>query len=173
MKSGDGRKAMAGKPAGGSTKSPSSSKSGMGLFDLLKKDHDTVKGLFEQIQGESKKANKETLFSKIEKELEIHMEGEEKYFYPALGESEEAREHVLEAYEEHRVAKTLLEEASGLNKEDERWDAKIKVLCELVDHHIEEEEGELFKVAKDVLDEERRQEIARQIKENKEQMTGL
>jgi len=123
----------------------------------------------EQIQEE--KADKENLFSRIEEELEIHMEGEEKYLYPALEESEEAREHVLEAYEEHHVAKTVLEEAGNLDKDDERWDAKVKVLCELVDHHIEEEEGELFKIAKDVLDEDRRQEIARQFEENKEQMT--
>lgn len=147
------------------------SKTGMSLFDLLKKDHKNVKDLFKKIQedGEMEREAKEDLFSRIEKELEIHMGGEESFFYPPLKESEEAHEKVLEAYEEHNVAKTVLGETADLDKEDDRWKAKIKVLSELVEHHVEEEEGELFKIAKKVLAKERVQEIARQIQEQKNQ----
>ncbi len=160
----------------GRSKSPSQTKSetAMSLFDLLKKDHKNVKDLFEEIQedGEMEREAKKDLFSQIEEELEIHMEGEESFFYPALKESEDALKQVLEAYEEHHVAKTVLQEAADLDKEDERWDAKVKVLSELVDHHVEEEEGEVFKVAKKVLDKEQLQEIASQIQELKSQRMG-
>ncbi len=160
------------KSNGGRSKTSSRSKSDNMLFEMLKKDHDNVKELFEQIQedGEMEMEDREDLFSKIEQELEIHMEGEERFFYPALKESDEAQEKVLEAYEEHHVAKTVLEEASDMDKDDERWEAKIKVLNELIDHHIQEEEGEVFRIAKKVLDKQQIQEIARQIQENKEQM---
>lgn len=158
----------------GRSKSSSQAKSDMSLFDLLKKDHDNVKDLFEQIQedGDMEMESREDLFSQIEEELEMHMEGEEKFFYPALKESEEAHEKVLEAYEEHHVAKTVLGETADLDKEDERWDAKIKVLNELVEHHIKEEEGEIFKIAKRVLAKEQIQEIARQIQQQKDQRAG-
>ncbi len=160
------------KSNGGRSKTSSRSKSDNMLFEMLKKDHDNVKELFEQIQedGEMEMEDREDLFSKIEQELEIHMEGEERFFYPALKESDEAQEKALEAYEEHHVAKTVLEEASDMDKDDERWEAKIKVLNELIDHHIQEEEGEVFRIAKKVLDKQQIQEIARQIQENKEQM---
>ncbi len=166
------QKTATGKSNGGRSKTSSRSKPDGMLFEMLKKDHDNVKELFEQIQqdGEMEMEDREDLFSQIEQELEIHMEGEEKFFYPVLKESDEAQEKTLEAYEEHHVAKTVLEEASDMDKDDERWEAKIKVLNELVEHHIKEEEGEVFKIAKKVLDKEQIQEIARQIQENKEQM---
>ncbi len=159
------------KSAGKRSKSVSQAKSDMNLFGLLKKDHDHVKDLFEQIQedGDMETGSRENFFSQIEEELEIHMEGEEKFFYPALKESEEAQEKVLEAYEEHHVAKTVLEETRDLSQEDERWKAKIKVLNELVKHHIEEEEGEVFKIAKKVLDKDQIQEITGQIQQEKHQ----
>ena len=114
------RKTMKHSPRG-SSRSPSQANPDVSLFDLLKKDHKKVKGLFEQIRGdgEMEMAERENLFSQIEEELQMHMAGEEKFFYPALKKSEDALETVLEAYEEHHVAKTVLEEISDLDKEDE------------------------------------------------------
>ncbi len=135
------------------------------LFSLLKEDHDKVKDLFEQIvdgEGES-----ENIFSEIREELETHMEGEEKFFYPALEESDETREKVFESYEEHHVTKNVLGEFDGMGEDGDRWKAKVKVLKELVEHHIQEEEKEVFKLAKKALDKEQLQEIAGQIMENK------
>jgi iron-sulfur cluster repair protein YtfE (RIC family) len=140
----------------------------------LKRDHENVKGLFEQIQGDGdmEMESREDLFSQIEEELQLHMGGEERFFYPVLKESEQAHDKVLEAYEEHHVARTVLGEAGDLDKEDERWEAKIKVLNELVEHHIEEEEGKIFKIAKKALAKEQIQEIARQIQQLKDQRAG-
>jgi TolA-binding protein len=138
------------------------------LFDLLKEDHDRVKGLFEQIEdSEDDAESREELFSQIREDLEIHMEGEETYLYPALEEHEDTKELALEAYEEHHVAKTVLSEVIELDQEDERWKAKMKVLKELIEHHIQEEEGELFKLTKKVLPKETIQEISDSIEQLK------
>jgi hypothetical protein len=138
------------------------------LFDLLKEDHDRVKDLFEQIEdSEDDAESREELFSQIREDLEIHMEGEETYLYPALEEHEDTKEMALEAYEEHHVAKTVLSEVIELDQEDERWKAKMKVLKELVEHHIQEEEGELFKLTKKVLAKEEIQEISDSIEQLK------
>jgi hemerythrin-like domain-containing protein len=135
------------------------------LFKMLKEDHEKVKELFSQIEedGDMEMEDREEVFSRIKDELSIHMEGEEKFFYPVLEENGEAREKVLESYEEHHVAKTVLGEFGRMSPDDEHWMAKVKVLKEIVDHHVEEEEKEVFKLAKKMLDKEQTQEIARQI----------
>lgn len=143
----------------------------MTFFDLLKEDHKKVLGLFEQLEedGEMEMDSREDIFSQIEEELQMHLEGEEKFLYPALEESEDAREKVLESYEEHHVAKTVLGEFGNLSQDDERWMAKVKVLREIVNHHVEEEEGKIFKAARKALDKEQIQEITQHIQEQKGQ----
>jgi Hemerythrin HHE cation binding domain len=155
------------KERGGKKISPYKGEREKDLYGLLKEDHEKLKDLFSQIEEEGEMEARQDLFSQIEEELDVHMEGEEKYFYPPLEEDEEARKMVLEAYEEHHVAKTVLKELDGVSADNERWAAKVKVLSEIVDHHIEEEEGELFKLARKVLDREQAQNIAEQLKEAK------
>ncbi len=159
---------------GRQTKSRSRSQSKpkeMTFFDLLKEDHQKVLALFEQLEedGEMEMDSREDIFSQIEEELEMHLEGEEKFFYPVLEESEDTHEKVLEAYEEHHVAKTVLGEFGELSQDDERWMAKVKVLKEIVNHHVEEEEGKVFKAARKALDKEKIQEITHQFQEQKGQ----
>ncbi|MGI8837923.1 MAG: hemerythrin domain-containing protein [Pyrinomonadaceae bacterium] len=122
----------------------------MDAFELLQQDHKKVAQLFEEIEATSGQAKKQ-VFSRLKGELDLHAQIEERIFYPALENKEEAREITLEAYEEHKVVKDLLGElASGSGPEDE-WDAKLKVLRENVEHHVEEEEGELFSKARQAL----------------------
>jgi hypothetical protein len=122
----------------------------MNPFQLLKNDHQIVSGLFDQIESASGGAKKQ-LFTRLKSELDVHALIEEKIFYPALENKKESREITLEAYEEHKVVKDLLSELANGSAADEEWDAKLKVLRENVDHHVEEEEGELFDKANDVL----------------------
>lgn len=86
-------------------------------------------------------------------ELAIHEQIEEEIFYPAVreGASKEGVEIVLEGYEEHHVMDVLQEELKAASVEDENYDAKFKVLTENVEHHIEEEEGEMFAEARKAL----------------------
>src|SRR5918912_4044874 len=84
----------------------------------------------------------------ISQQLELHTQIEEEIFYPAVRESgKKAEEMIDEAYEEHHVVKLVLKELPQVDPEDERFHAKMTVLSELVEHHAEEEEGEMFKIA--------------------------
>jgi hemerythrin superfamily protein len=142
------------------------------FFDILKEDHEKVMSLFEQIEeGEEMEVEEMgDIFSQIQQELEAHMDLEESYFYPVLEESDETRQEALEAYEEHKVAKLVLNDFGNIGQDDERWKAKLKVLKELVEHHVQEEEGNVFKMAKKVIDKDQIQEITENIEQQKSSM---
>ncbi|TLD43157.1 MAG: Regulator of cell morphogenesis and NO signaling [Candidatus Jettenia ecosi] len=141
----------------------------MDIYQLLKKDHSKVKDLFKKIKGKTKTAQEpqEDFFSEIEKELHMHMEGEEKLFYPALEHDETTREDILKSYEEHHVVKRIIEDMSKMSRDDEKWAAKLIVLKEIVTHHIKEEESSLFKKARKVLNKEQAQEMCNRFEEEK------
>lgn len=146
--------------------------------DVLKEDHDKVKQLFADYEelGDGAVKSKVRLFEKIRLELEVHAKCEEELIYPALAAVAEDEEHsdlVEEAKEEHNVVKTLLEELSDLTPEDEAFDAKMAVLCENVEHHIEEEEGELFKLWKKIEEPEREEISSRLIERKRELMEEM
>lgn len=127
----------------------------MNAFELLKADHEKVSALFEKLDSTTERATKtrEDLFTKLKQELELHTHIEETIFYPSIESAEETRELTLEAYEEHNLVKQLLSELEAAPKDVEEWTAKLTVLKENVEHHVEEEEGELFKKARKVLSE--------------------
>jgi hemerythrin superfamily protein len=134
----------------------------MDVYKLLKEDHQKVKTLFQELEDTTERALKtrEHLFANLKMELTVHSEAEEKFFYPRIVEPEETHEIALEAIEEHGVVKTLLTELDTDAKNTEEWTAKLKVLRENVEHHVEEEEGELFKQARKVLSAEDAESIA-------------
>ena len=108
--------------------------------------------LFEQArEAEENEKPQRQIFKKITTELETYIE--EKVFYPALKENDELKNTVLEAYEEHRQVKTLIRDIERLSQGNERFPAKLKVLMDNVEHHVEEEEGELFPKVEDLLSE--------------------
>jgi iron-sulfur cluster repair protein YtfE (RIC family) len=125
----------------------------MDAFELLKSDHEKVAGILDKIEGTTERALKtrEELFTQLKTELDIHAAIEEKIFYPVLEKAEESRDITLEAFEEHRLVKQLLAELESGAKDDETWTAKFTVLKENIEHHVEEEEGEMFKQARKVL----------------------
>lgn len=125
----------------------------MDAFELLKADHQKVAELFELLESASGK-RKLDVFKRIKSELEVHTHIEETFLYPALEKPKETHDLTLEAYEEHNVVKTLLAELSGAKSATDEWQAKAKVLRENVEHHVEEEENELFDKAGDALSEE-------------------
>jgi iron-sulfur cluster repair protein YtfE (RIC family) len=125
----------------------------MEAFELLKADHRKVADLFQQLESASGKA-KLDVFNQIRTELELHTQIEEKIFYPAVEKPEETHDLTLEAYEEHNVVKKLLQELSRARTPNEEWEAKAKVLQENVEHHVEEEENELFPKAEEALGDE-------------------
>jgi hemerythrin superfamily protein len=126
----------------------------MDAIELLTDDHRKVKKLLTELDATTERALKtrEELFTTIKRELTVHEVIEEEIFYPALKEHPRAKDIVLEAYEEHHVVDTLMGELSELPYDDETWGAKFKVMKENIEHHVEEEEGDMFKKARQVFD---------------------
>ena len=143
----------------------------MNAFNLLKSDHEKVAGILTSIEETTERAAKgrEELFARLKQELDLHAKIEEEIFYPALEESEETREVTLEAYEEHRLVKQLLAELEVEPKDTEEWTAKFTVLKENIEHHVEEEEGEMFKQARKVLSEDEIETLGNRLQEAKKQ----
>jgi len=146
----------------------------MNAFQLLKEDHQKVSGIFQQLEPTTERAEKTRteLFEKLKQELDVHAHIEETIFYPTLKEAAETREIVLEGYEEHAVVKTLLTELEGMDVTSEQWTAKFKVLMENVEHHVEEEEGEMFQKARQVLSEDEITQLGERMAEEKQRMLG-
>ncbi len=124
----------------------------MNALELLKQDHEKVAKLFEQVEATEDKKKHQQLFAQIKTELDTHAYIEESVLYPALEEHEELKDITLEAYEEHKQVKTLLREITALSEGSERFDAKLKVMMENVEHHVEEEENEMFPKVQKVFD---------------------
>mgnify|MGYP000529203544 CR=1 FL=1 len=128
------------------------------ILTSLKHDHDEVGTLLKQAMACSEKAsvNRSTLFAKIREALTIHTSFEEERLYPLLINAKASKAAVLEAYEEHNQIKHLLQDIADTEVTDERWNAKVTVLAEDVEHHIKEEEqlGGLFAKLRHVTDSE-------------------
>lgn len=147
----------------------------MDAIALLKADHEKVSGIFAQLEETTERAEKtrEELFTKLKQELDLHAHVEEKIFYPAIKEAEETRDITMEAFQEHHVVKVLLRELDAMGVTSETWTAKLKVLKENVEHHVEEEEGEMFKKARTVLSADQLEELGTLIEQEKQQQKPL
>ena len=111
---------------------------------LLKEDHRAVEELFKQFESAKGNGRKEKLARKICLELIVHTKIEEEILYPAC-EGKIDEDELKEAYVEHDAAKVLIAEIEGGNGQtDDFFDAKVQVLSEEIEHHVKEEEGELF-----------------------------
>src|SRR6266478_1087167 len=141
---------------------------------LLKTDHATVKKMFEKEGTLTNKDSekKASLFNQIAAALGVHAAIEEEIFYPAVkkARSEHVKDEVREAYEEHKQIKGLLAQVSSITPADETYDMKIKVLKEDVEHHVKEEEGEMFPDAKRFLGESRLVELGAQLEARKQEL---
>ena len=138
----------------------------MDAFKLLQTDHRNVAALFDQLERSSGKA-KLDVFKQIKTELELHTHIEETIFYPALEKPEETHDLTLEAYEEHAVVKKLLKELGRAKSANEEWEAQAKVLQENVEHHVQEEENELFEKAESALSDEELEELGTRMQAEK------
>ena len=138
----------------------------MDAFKLLQTDHRNVAALFDQLERATGRAKLE-VFNQIKTELELHTHVEETIFYPALEKPEETHDLTLEAYEEHAAVKKLLSELSRARTADEEWEEQAEVLRENVEHHVEEEEEELFPKAESVLSDEELEDLGTRMQAEK------
>jgi hemerythrin superfamily protein len=147
----------------------------MNVIELLKKDHQTVSGLFKTFESAKESENQDQMeqtAAQICEELTAHATVEEELFYPAVearagGEDEKAEDSVKESHEEHALVKQLVGELQGMGPDDEQFEAKVKVLKDLVEHHVEEEEGTLMPRAKKLLSSEELDEMGTRVEARK------
>jgi hypothetical protein len=142
----------------------------MDALSLLKADHDKVKKMLTEGEETTERAEKTRteLFDKLKGEMMIHERIEEEIFYPALKSHPKAKDLVLEGYEEHHVVDEIMGELEATDVTDETWSAKFKVMKENIEHHIEEEEGEMFKQARSVFDTDELESLGARMMELKE-----
>jgi hemerythrin-like domain-containing protein len=137
----------------------------MDALTMLEEDHAKVKDLLNQLESTTERGVKtrSELFATIKGELTLHETIEEEIFYPALKSHPKAKDIVLEGYEEHHVVDMLMGELEGMDVTDESWGAKAKVMKENIEHHIEEEEGEMFTKARQVFDRSELEDLAKRM----------
>ena len=140
----------------------------MDALKLLREDHEKVKKLLSDIESTTERAVKTRTseLAQLKQELTIHEAIEEEIFYPALKDHAKTREIAFEAYEEHGVVDDHGGDRADARR-DETWIAKFTVMKENLEHHIEEEEGEMFKQARQVFDKDTLEELGERMQARK------
>ena len=123
----------------------------MSAIDLLESQHREVDALFEALEDASSTEQKAGLFDQLADKLAIHAAIEEHHFYPAV-RARRTEDILLESLEEHLSIKRVLADLLDTDADDETFDAKIKVLQEQVEHHVGEEEADLFPKVRQLFD---------------------
>jgi hemerythrin-like domain-containing protein len=141
---------------------------------LLEADHRRLEDLLKQGEDTTERAVKgrRELLKTLTAQLRVHELIEEKILYPALKAHPEARDIVLEGFQEHHVADLLVKELHDVSKSAEEWGPKFKVLKENIEHHIQEEEGPMFRTARGVFSREELQAMGAKMKKMKAQASS-
>jgi hypothetical protein len=144
----------------------------MDAIDLLKKDHDRMKALLTRAVTADVAGRREALLEELRAELVAHERMEEEVFYPPLRANPKTHDIVLEGYEEHHVADTILDELLETPPHTDVWHAKMKVLKESLEHHIHEEEDDMFPKAKKVFSPEELEKLGSEMADVKAEALG-
>lgn len=140
-------------------------------FNLLKADHKELEGLFAKLTSTSQRAVKtrSALVTKLKTALELHARVEESVFYPAVEEMELTHTNAVESVEQHTLIRQLMSELELLAVQDERWQAKLKLLHDSFQSHIKEEEEDMFQKAKEVFSPAQIQTLGQRLQSAKQQ----
>ena len=136
-------------------------------LQMLEAEHRRLEDLLKQGEGttEAARQTRRELLRTITAEVERHEQKEEQILYPALQAHPEARDIVSEGYQEHHIADVIIEELHAVATDDEAWGAKFKVLKENLEHHIKEEEGAMFRIARGVFSRDELQALGDRMRE--------
>jgi hemerythrin superfamily protein len=140
----------------------------MDIFEELHNEHEEVSKLIAQLEQDG---HDEQTFETLRTELTAHSKAEEQVFYKRLEDEEPVRVMVLEGYEEHKVVVKLLADMAQ-TADDEKFAAKLAVLKESVEHHVEEEEGTLFEGARPLLAEGEAEQLYQEFEAAKSKLEG-
>jgi hemerythrin-like domain-containing protein len=141
----------------------------MSIIEMLKQDHQEASAMMDRIEsaGEGDPSVMMT-FTQLKDALTLHTEIEEQIFYPALRNNDETEDQIEESFEEHQEVKDMLAEMSGLQAGNDEFMSLMSDLRDAVEHHVEEEENELFPQAEQILGDSRLQEMGQQMMQIKQ-----
>jgi Hemerythrin HHE cation binding domain. len=143
--------------------------SAMNIIDMLKQDHQEAAAMMDRIESAGEgDPSVMTTFNQLKEALTLHTQVEEQIFYPALQNNDETEDQISEAFEEHQEVKDLLAEMSGSQLGNEEFMSQMSDLRNSVEHHVEEEENELFPKAQEILGDSRLQEMGQQMMQMKQ-----
>lgn len=132
----------------------------MDIYARIKQDHDHFRELFRELcGGKLSSERRDALFDELKRGVWTHNKIEEAIFYNPLMDRRKTRGESLEALNEHHISNTLIEEMESIPKDNEMWASKLGVLKENLDHHMQEEESEVFEEARKVLSDDRAKEM--------------
>jgi len=143
----------------------------MNIYTYLKKDHEKVEMLFEDIIEASSYPKREQLFNQLKEELLVHAKSEHNTFYKTLKKYEDLKELIKHADKEHAEIENYLEQLSSLSSKEAKWLVLLGELKYSVQHHVKEEEGNIFSHAKKVLSKEDAQVLVEQMEKAKEKIS--
>jgi hemerythrin superfamily protein len=154
-----------------------SRRAAVSIFDLLVEDHRAVSGVFKELKSEleADEPDQEAcvdLLGKIDALLTPHARAEEELVYPAFAAGEEAKDPVAEGLEEHALVHQLCGQLKELPSVDDVWCAKAKVMMDLVEHHVREEENEMIPRAKEEMGDDEAVALAAEFLAGKERIAG-
>lgn len=141
----------------------------MTAIELLKEDHQEAMRLIEEletageVEGESADSTDTETFNKLNQALRMHTRIEEDVFYPAMERFDQTRDLIRDAYQEHDKVDQLLAQLSTLAPDEEGFQNTLAELRDAIEHHVDEEEGELFPKAEELCDQKQLQEMGRQM----------
>jgi hemerythrin-like domain-containing protein len=142
----------------------------MDAVELLRQDHENIRAMLGQIEESQDTSTREQLIKEAMGELVLHETIEEEILYPALTEHPKTKELALEAYEEHGVVEALMAEMQDVGVEDETWMAKFTVMKENLEHHIQEEEDEMFPQAQQIFDQDELDDLGSRMERRRQQL---
>lgn len=145
---------------------------------MLKADHAAVKRLLRELSetGDRAAKQRENLAARIERELKMHAQLEEEIFYPAFkaaAKGTEAEDLFFEASEEHHLVDIVLPALRSANPKSHEFAAKAKVLKDLVEHHVKEEEGQMFAHARALFDDDQLRELGEMMEERRASIEAM
>lgn len=125
----------------------------MNIFDRIKQDHDAAREVIEKLKNTTSRAwkTRRELFDHLKLDMWVHHKVEEAVFYSHLRNGDDMHGEAMEAYNEHHMANGVFEELDTFPVDSEEWLMKFKALCELVEHHMDEEEEDFFPKAKKII----------------------
>lgn len=143
----------------------------MDIYDALRQDHETVKDLLKKLQNtaEDDASARETLLATLRDMLEIHTTFEEEVFYPAVAERQEAKDEIADAIDEHDEAMTMVEELEDMDDDSPEWTEQLTMLSDALHLHIEEEETEIFDMARETIERQRAEQMAKDYARQKQE----